>query len=349
MRQINAVSLFSGAGGMDVGFLNAGYNIVVASEIDKYACETFRANHQKTALIEGDINNFLGTLDNYQGVDLVLGGPPCQGFSVAGKMNPNDPRSKLIFSFCQVTERLSPKVFVMENVSSFASLDKFACVRTRLINRFQEAGYFVKAYVLNSKDFGVSQSRERVFFIGTRSELQLPSFSAFSPYRKAASTLREVLTPLGKPGTVNNDKVCNAKITLATNPILRKSPYAGMLFNGQGRPLNSDGLANTLPASMGGNRTPIIDNNNLYDGDCSWVEEYHHYLMSKGKSKVKYDIPSYLRRVTANEAALLQTFPSDYIFCGPISKVFSQIGNAVPCILANVVAEIVKSTFFVKN
>ena len=95
---MKAVSLFSGAGGMDVGFKAAGFEIVAANELDKHACETFRANHPETMLLEGDINNCGADFSAFVGVDVVFGGPPCQGFSVAGKMDPDDPRSKLIFS-----------------------------------------------------------------------------------------------------------------------------------------------------------------------------------------------------------------------------------------------------------
>lgn len=339
---MKAISLFSGAGGMDVGFKEAGFNVVAANEIDKYACETFRENHPKTKLIEGDIDICEAELDSYCGVDVVFGGPPCQGFSVAGKMNPRDPRSKLIYSFCNVIEKVKPKAFVMENVKALGMLTKFEEVRIALISRLQKAGYIVTLHILNAKDFGVPQSRERVFFIGVRKGVS-PVFSAsFRKYRKVAPTLREVLIPLGKPGTKRNDRICNAKVTLAAKPILRKSPYAGMLFNGQGRPLNPDGWASTLPASMGGNRTPIIDDNHLYYGKAPWVEEYHRHLMSGGKPQGMHDAPSYLRRLTINEASLLQTFPEDYIWCGPSSKVFSQIGNAVPCGLAKVVACCIK-------
>ena len=180
--------------------------------------------------------------------------------------------------------------------------------------------------------------------MGVQEGLQ-PIFSFhLSRYKKAAPTLRELLVPLGKPGTKNNQGVCNARITLAAKPVLRKSPYAGMLFNGQGRPLNPDGWANTLPASMGGNRTPILDNNHLYCGADPWVDDYHRHLVLGGKPPILHEVPSFLRRLTINEAALLQTFPSDFVFCGPDSKRYSQIGNAVPCVLANVVAKCVAAS-----
>ena len=99
MDKIQAISLFSGAGGMDVGFENAGVSVLLANEIVSDASETYRANHPHTRIINDDINNIINTLDKYYGIDLVFGGPPCQGFSVAGKMNPSDERSKLIFTF----------------------------------------------------------------------------------------------------------------------------------------------------------------------------------------------------------------------------------------------------------
>ena len=341
---MEAISLFSGAGGLDVGFKQSGVEIIAANEMDKYASDTFRANHPDTALLEGDIDLCGTELHSYKGVDVVFGGPPCQGFSVAGKMDPKDPRSKLAFSFCEIVERLLPKAFVLENVKALGSLTKFKGVRAALVSRFHKAGYTVTIHSLNAKDFGVPQSRERVFFIGVKSGFSPVSSSSFQKYKKLAPTLRDVLIPLGKPGTAGNDRICNAKVTLAAKPVLRKSPYAGMLFNGQGRPLNSDGWASTLTASMGGNRTPIIDDNHLYHGGSAWVEGYHRHLMAGGPPRGRHEVPAYLRRLTINEAALLQTFPSSYIFCGPTSKVYSQIGNAVPCELANVVANCVKAS-----
>ena len=96
------VSLFAGAGGMDIGAINAGFNIVAASEIDTHACNTYRENHPNTVLIEGDINKHITEVTKFKDIDIVIGGPPCQGFSVAGKMDSSDPRSKLVFTFCEV-------------------------------------------------------------------------------------------------------------------------------------------------------------------------------------------------------------------------------------------------------
>lgn len=340
---LRAISLFAGAGGMDVGVSNAGFKIIAASELDPHASNTYRHNHPDTILIEGDINdeeNF-NQITAFKDVDLVVGGPPCQGFSVAGKMDKNDPRSQLVFSYCSVIEAIKPKAFIMENVKSLGSLAKFHDVRNEILERMKNAGYNVTMHILNAKDFGVPQSRERVFFTGTRSEYPIIEHCSFDKYKRKAITLRDAISHLGRAGTKTNPNVTKAKITLATKPILRKSPYAGMLFNGQGRPLNPDAWSSTLPASMGGNRTPIIDEEHLYDDKESWVETLHKKLMSGEDISQYTEVPSRLRRLTVDEAALLQTFPTTYTFLGPQSKVFSQIGNAVPCKLAEVVSRVV--------
>ena len=103
-----AVSLFTGAGGMDIGFERAGVKTLFANELVKEAAETYNANHEPGIMINDDINNCMDYLDKYAGVDFVFGGPPCQGFSVAGKMDPEDERSKLIFTFLDVVEKVQP-------------------------------------------------------------------------------------------------------------------------------------------------------------------------------------------------------------------------------------------------
>ncbi|WP_158967657.1 DNA cytosine methyltransferase [Paraglaciecola sp. L3A3] len=342
--RLNAISLFAGAGGMDIGAINAGFNIVAASELDPHACNTYRENHPDTIVIEGDIDQNLEEIAKFKGVDLVIGGPPCQGFSVAGKMDPSDPRSKLVFSFCDVVEMVKPKAFIMENVKSLGSLAKFQDVREEIYRRMESAGYQVTMNILNAKDFGVPQSRERVFFTGIVKGFRPISSECYEPFRTESISLRQAISHLGRAGSESNPNKTKAKITLAANPVLRKSPYAGMLFNGQGRPLNPDAWSSTLPASMGGNRTPIIDEEHLYDDEPSWVEDHHQKLMT-GACKAEYkDAPPRLRRLTIDEAAILQTFPTDYKFMGPQTRVFSQIGNAVPCKLAQVVTLAIKNS-----
>ncbi len=338
---MKAISLFSGAGGMDVGMITAGFSVKIANEIDHAACKTYALNHSNTLLIEGDIDQNLEKFNAVSDIDLVFGGPPCQGFSVAGKMDINDPRSKLVFSFLDVVRRVSPKAFVMENVKSLGSLDKFSHIKNEIISQASALGYQVSLIHLNAKDFGVPQSRERIFFIGLKSGNCI-TLDDFQKYKKDAPSIREAISHLGLAGSINNPHITNAKITIAKNPVLRKSAYAGMLFNGQGRPLNPDSWSSTLPASMGGNRTPIIDEDHLYHHKKSWVENYHHSLIN-GHNLNGIEVPKSLRRLTIDEAKIIQTFPENYKFYGTQSKIFTQIGNAVPCRLAEVVGLVVKT------
>ena len=252
MNRITAVSLFTGAGGMDIGFENAGINVLCANELNKDACNTYATNHPEVKLIRGDLTEHMDELAPFKGVDLVFGGPPCQGFSVAGKMDPNDERSQLIWRFLDVVELLRPKAFVMENVKALAALEKWEPVRQRYMQRVAELGYTCGYWVLNSSEYGVPQNRERVFFVGSQQTYNFADFEGALVAQKAkAPTLRELFLSLPEIGTAGNPHTCTARITLAGSPIMRKSPYAGMIFNGMGRPLNLDGVSATLPASMG--------------------------------------------------------------------------------------------------
>lgn len=334
-----AISLFTGAGGMDVGFTKAGFKVVWANEIDKDACATYSLNHREGLMECGDIRSYIDKLSNFKDIDIVFGGPPCQGFSVAGKMDPNDERSKLIFSFFDVVEKVQPRVFVLENVKALAVLAKWKPVRELMFSKARSLGYeFAEIVVLNATEFGVPQKRERMFFIGIRGTTNLStSIEGFKPYlkkyMKQANPIRELFKELGPLGSAINRSFCRAKITLAQNPILRKSAYAGMMFNGAGRPIDAFGYSNTLPASMGGNRTPIVDEEQIFNGAESWVENYHRILMS-GEKPNDITPPKHLRRITTEEAARIQSFPKDYEFAGTQNSIYSQIGNAVPCDLA---------------
>lgn len=253
-------------------------------------------------------------------------------------MDPNDERSKLIFSFFDVVERAKPKAFVLENVKALGKLSKWQPVRDKMFQRAWELGYdYVDLIVLNATHYGVPQKRERMFFIGLKDAKTLQNKGGIKQflkkYEKLSPPVGEFFKKLGPAGSASNSSICNAKITLAKDPVLRASAYSGMLFNGAGRPINASGYSNTLPASMGGNKTPIIDENQVFHGGNSWVEDYHKLVMD-GRKPENITPPSHLRRITVEEAAMIQTFPEDYKFAGRQSMQYLQIGNAVPCDLA---------------
>lgn len=247
----------------------------------------------------------------------------------------------MVWSFLDVVKVTQPRAFVLENVKALAKLEKWSEVRKRIFSVSQEMGYTCFPFLLNATEYGVPQKRERVFFIGIKNDLffeeQINYYLQNNKIK--AKTIKETLFDLGRAGTEKNPNTCTAKITFATNPIMRKTAYSGMYFNGQGRPINIDDYANTLPASMGGNKTPFIDEEYLYgDAHSNWVESYHKKLVD-GYEPVFEEAPTRLRRLTIKEAARIQTFPENYIFYGSKGRVYTQIGNAVPCDLAYAVAK----------
>lgn len=307
------------------------------------AADTYKANRPGANIINDDVNNIFPVLEQQEDIDFVFGGPPCQGFSVAGKMNPNDDRSKLIFTFLKAVEVVRPRAFVMENVKALAKLSKWSEVRKKFFEECQRLGYMCAPFVLNATEYGVPQKRERVFFVGIRDSKDIFFDShmknILEKMKNQAPTVREALKLLGPAGTENNPNTCTARITFAANPVMRRSPYAGMYFNGQGRPINIDGYANTLPASMGGNKTPFVDEDYLHgNATQDWVVDYHEGLTSGSITPKFAEAPSNLRRITIKEAAKLQTFPDDYHFCGSKGAIYTQIGNAVPSKLAEAIA-----------
>ncbi|ELR15347.1 EcoT38I methyltransferase [Acanthamoeba castellanii str. Neff] len=250
-------------------------------------------------------------------------------------MDSSDERNLLVWEFARLVGELQPRVFVMENVAALATHQKWQNVRERLMREFKDHGYEVNQLILNSRNYGVAQSRERVFFIGTAKHID--PISAVDPLDPCMYTVYDVLKGLPPPGKHPNMGACKAKVTLARNPDLRKSPYAGLLLNGGGRPVNLHAPINTLLASMGGNKTPVIDEQALRSGGPSWFEE-HHQRLTRGEEVSSEEPPPYIRRLSVTEAALLQSFPLTFQFVGSQSSQFRQIGNAVPPKLAHSIA-----------
>lgn len=349
------VSLYSGAGGLDIGFAQAGFKPVFANDVSIDAVETHNnIQHVKDPqwriagtmfkggkTVAGDVRE-VGVALTEGMADLVIGGPPCQGFSVAGKMDPEDPRSKHVFDFLGLVARIKPRAFVMENVSALAKNRRWRDVIESL-KATASVDYRVRLVVLNAAHWGVPQSRERMFLIGTPTDRPDLTFES-GPTANKPVTVRETLKDLPPAGSAGNHSLCTAKITLAKRPVLRRSPFAGMLFNGQGRVINLDAPSPTLPASMGGNRTPIIDLDSLASEHATpWIAKYHRRLFyDQGGPLETLPNEAHMRRITVQEAAAIQTFPKDLKWEGSQSSQYRQIGNAVPPLLAFHVAKHVK-------
>lgn len=327
----SVLSAYSGAGGLDLGFREAGFELIWAIDSDRDAVATYREN-----LGDHVVCGKLPEDRPPKGLrpDVVIGGPPCQGFSVIGRMDPEDPRSQHVLNFLDLVEEYEPLAFCMENVKPLATSPRWAVIRDELLGRARELGYEIEMVVLNAADYGVPQARERMFLIGVRDGkpgVPIPTTKG------VPGTVRKALASLPPFGTPGNDTICPAKIVPAPRPVMRPSPHRGsLLFNGSGRVLELDAPARTLPASMGGNATPIVDQDELDAGARPWVVDYHARLVA-GRKPVRI-APSRMRRLTVEEAAALQTFMPEWTFVGGPASRFRQIGNAVPPALARAVA-----------
>jgi DNA (cytosine-5)-methyltransferase 1 len=320
-KTFSCIDLFSGAGGLSLGLKMAGFTVKAALEFDTNAIETHRVNLPDVRHMCEDVQGV--DFSEFEGIDLVAGGPPCQPFSVSGKQLGSLDLRDMVPQFVRAVREARPTAFLMENVHGLASA-KFRSYLDARVEELESLGYDVHWKVLNSAHYGVPQNRFRLFIVGVPKGVPFafPSQTHGTGAKKPYSTVREALKDAPA------DDVNMAKVVYAKNPILRKSPYAGMLLNGKGRPLNLDAPGHTIPATAGGNRTHIVD----FDGV---LLDYHSHLMSGGAARIGE--VSGCRRLTVRESARIQTFPDWFQFTGQRSRKYCQVGNAVPPMFAKAV------------
>lgn len=328
MTSCTYTSLFAGAGGFDLGAQQRWLAPRLVTDVSSDCVKTIWASgqHQNSSgrTVRADIRELLAGGLKPWSADVVIGGPPCQGFSVAGKIDPADPRSEMVFRFMDAVGQMMPAGFIMENVAALAS-PAWSLVMERLRTQASRLGYDTYPLVLDAQDYRVAQARRRLFLFG----VPKGSPAVAKPLPIWPRHAREVLeSPDVHPGKGNIHP--RARITLARNPVLRQSPYAGMLVNGGGRVFDVDGPAPTLPATMVGNHIPVYDVNQLRHGDEPWIVGYHRDLLD-GEPPLT-EIPPHvkMRRLSLWEAAGLQDFPGSYPFYGSNTSRWRQVGNAVP-------------------
>lgn len=328
------ISLFSGCGGLDLGFEQAGFEIPVANEFDKTIWETFKANHPKTHLIEGDVRQV--TRDDmlpFTGgeIDGIIGGPPCQSWSEAGALRGiNDARGKLFFDYIRILRDFRPKFFLAENVSGMLA-NRHADAVKGILALFQDAGYNVSLTLVNAKDYGVAEERKRVFYIGFRSDLDIrfvfPEGSTRDDSKKL--TLRDVIwdlkdtaVPSGEKNHHNPDAINNNEyFTGAYSPI----------FMSRNRVKAWDEQAFTVQAS--GRQCQLHPQAPKME-----KVEKNRYVFVKGKEHL-------YRRMTIREVARIQGFPDDFKFLyNETNNAYKMIGNAVPVNLAYEIATAIRET-----
>lgn len=368
---LNSIDLFSGCGGMTLGFKWAGFASVLASDIDENCEKTFQTNFPEIPFLCGDLSNFtkpqFDKIISKQEIDVIIGGPPCQGFSLANK-NRNkvdeDPRNKLFYEFVKTINWYNPKAFVMENVKGLLSMQSGKVIQ-QIHYEFENAGNFgyeVRTKVLKASNFGVPQSRERVIIIGIRKDLNL--IPEFPKPKEEEVTVEQAISDLPQinagEGTEKMDY-----------PIEPQNDYQKLMRKNAKNVFNHIAMKHT-PRLIERFKA-IKQGQNLLD---VWDT---HGAMKRGnpseKSTVKFSqnnlrlfpnkpaptiaasfqsnfIHPFLdRNFTAREGARLQSFPDDFIFEGMRTKMswekglsqYQQIGNAVPPLMAFEIAKTLRN------
>ena len=276
---------------MDVGFTRAGFEVLWAAEKDQAACDTY--NHNAEVAVSRRLDLETVDFDELRRelpgpVDCLFGGPPCQGFSRnsrKGKMRLDDPRNKLVHVFMDAVDSLRPRSFLMENVDNLGTKPLFKPILDKLTERAKSLGYACQCRVLDTHAFDVPQSRNRLIFVGFRgTAVPVQYFHELAAFSRQGQTCGEALQDIGRAGTPSNPPTSNAKIIVCKDPILRKSACSGsLLFNGRGRPLDPTRPCPTLPASMGGNATPIIDEEQFFGAGGDSVENLHAALVERNE------------------------------------------------------------------
>lgn len=304
MREFTAVSLFCGAGGLDLGFDRAGYKTIWANDFDKDACKTHRS-WSNTNVVCKEISQV--DFSTIPISDIILGGFPCQGFSLSGPRKIDDSRNALYKHYVKLVRQNRPKAFIGENVKGLLTMGNGQIIDA-IIDDFSECGYDVYYKLVNARKFGIAQDRERVIIIGFRKDLQIKNFELPDSNGKTM-TLREAIgdLPEAKP-----NEVCEAAFSSRYMSRNRKRSW--------------DDVAYTVPA--------MAKQVTLWPGSPDMVK-IDKDLWEFGKGGTT-------RRLSWREAAAIQTFPTELEFYGDLNSIYKQIGNAVPVALAEFVANYIR-------
>lgn len=323
------ISLFSGAGGLDLGFHKAGFQTVVANEYDPKICPTFRANFPYTKLIEGDIRK-VDESEFPSDITGIIGGPPCQSWSEAGTLKGiADERGQLFYEYIRILKATQPLFFVAENVSGMLAARHATAVK-EFLKLFDEAGYDVNLKLINANDYNVPEDRDRVFYIGFRKDLNVWNFIYPQP-QTHKPTLREAIWDLKDNAIPAKDKnKTNGDACAVPNHEYFIGNYS-TIFMSRNRVRSWDEPAFTVQAS--GRQCQ------LHPQAPTMIKvEKNKQIFVPGKENL-------YRRMTVREVARVQTFPDNFKFIyDDVDYGYKMIGNAVPVNLAYAVAMQVKRT-----
>jgi DNA (cytosine-5)-methyltransferase 1 len=336
----NAIDLFCGCGGLSYGFEKAGYNILLGIDNDAKALETFELNHKVAKSICGDIaevtyEDDIKPLIGDKMIDVIIGGPPCQGMSLSGPRKFDDPRNKLYLTYIRLVQEIQPKAFVIENVPGLVGLFG-GKIKDNIIQKFTDMGYGIQYQILCASDYGVPQNRKRVVFVGMKTgHFEYPPImNEKVSCSMALSDLPTLEYELGED-----------EAQYLTEP---QNDYQKLMRK------NSDVVKNHIAAEHSDKVKKIIslvpDGGNYKDLPAEYIKSRNFHVawtrFASDKPAPTIDTGhrhhfhyKYDRVPTVRECARLQSFPDDFIFLGNKTQQFRQVGNAVPPLMAQCIAE----------
>lgn len=347
-KPYTVLDLFCGCGGLSLGFEEAGYRVLLGIDFWNDALETYKYNHKQSQTLRADmaslnpeqVERLLGTKD----VDVIIGGPPCQGFSVAGKRIVDDERNKLYKGFVRMVKHFRPKAFVMENVPNILSIGG-GVVKDAILADFNELGYHVNVKVMLASNYGVPQNRRRAVFVGLKNG---DSYDFPTPFDTPMITSEEALSDLPECSLAEGEPY----------PAVPQSAYQELMRDGSKGVHNHDitihnertkeiiamvpdgGNYKDLPEELQQTRkvhiawTRLNSKKPSFTIDCGHRHHFHY---------------EWNRIPTVRECARIQSFPDNFIFLGSKTSQYKQVGNAVPPLMSRAIAEQLKAELWHKT
>lgn len=344
------LDLFCGCGGISLGFQLAGFDIVGGIDNNEYATKTFAHNFKNAKVLCTDITTITNEqiLEKYQNVDVIVGGPPCQGFSSANRWQKEneDPRNKLFFEYLRFVETLKPKVVMIENVRGLLSRDN-GYAKERIVTLLTEMGYNVSVSILDASEYGVPQNRKRAVFVAIRRDFKDDVFKFELLEKQPKVTVADAISELYDFENVDNVEISTPK---TTNRYLQYIHHDSEIIRNHDVKYPADIVQKRISyVPQGGNWTSVPvelwpnSRSNRHSSAYKRLDpNSQSCTIDTGNAHSNYFHPIFNRIPTVRESARLQSFNDAFVFIGPRGSQYRQVGNAVPPLMAKAVADKIK-------